>query len=47
MDNFINIGMDTFNDATANGMDSAEAAQLLMKATAAADVGLIRNYATA
>ena len=41
MDNFINIGMDTFNDAIANGMDPAEAAQAAgdAAATAAADAG--------
>ena len=27
MDNFINIGMDAFNDAIANGMDPGAAAQ--------------------
>ena len=41
MDNFINIGMDAFNDAIANGMDPGEAAQAAgdAAAAAAADAG--------
>ena len=36
MDNFINIGMDTFNDAIANGMDPGAAAQAAGDAAAQA-----------
>ena len=41
MDNFMNIGMDAFNDAIANGMDPGEAAQAAGDAAAgaAADAG--------
>ena len=39
MDNFMNIGMDAFNDAIANGMDPGEAAQVAGDAAAGAAAG--------